>query len=249
MKSLPPVHKLVGNLTSNIYIIEYSDGIILVDCGIPLDHRLIVDRIRSLGRSPADISHILLTHYHIDHAGSAASLKRHSCAKVLAGEADVPFIEGREYQNSVRKKGILGRAVSLLPGTVKDSLANRVPPVEVERGLSDREIIELLGGIRVIHAPGHTPGSVAYLWEEQGILFTGDAIINSYRFFTLPTTGFSQDFENARISACRIIDAAEKYGVWLICPGHGPWVNSLAQKKLKAFRGRLLRGAVSPELA
>jgi len=239
MKSIPPVHKITGLLTSNIYVIEDKDEIVLFDAGIPQDYRLIVDAIKSLGRSPVEISHILLTHFHPDHSGSAAALRRLSHAKVYAHEDDAKIIEGSESASMVYARGIIGRAVSLVPRVV--SAFGRFPRVEVDVKVRDEEHLDILGGIRVIQAPGHTPGSVAYYWEERGILFSGDAIINSYRFFTLPTPGFSTSMEEARDSACKIVDIVEKGGIWLFCPGHGPMVDERTLERLQAFRGRILR--------
>jgi len=243
MKSIPPIHKLTGYLTGNIYIIE-DEELTLVDTGIPRDYNLVVDRIKSLGRSPVEVGHILLTHFHVDHAGSAAGLKRLSTAKVYAHEAETPCLEGTEEVSSVYRLGVLGRAASLFP--TKSAKATMVPPVEVDVSAADGEVLPLLGGIRVIHTPGHTPGSACYLWEEKGILFTGDTIIDSYRFFTLPTIGFSCDYDEAAESACKVVDAVEDGDVWLVCPGHGPFVDKYAKERLQRFRGRLMKRDRSP---
>jgi glyoxylase-like metal-dependent hydrolase (beta-lactamase superfamily II) len=106
---------------------------------------------------------------------------------------------------------------------------------------SDGDIIPVLGGIRVIHAPGHTPGTAAFYWEEKGILFTGDSIINSYHFLSLPTIGFSIDFDQAARSVCKLVDEVEDEGVWMVCCGHGPIVDDYPKEKLLKLRGKLMR--------
>ncbi|MFH1151152.1 MAG: MBL fold metallo-hydrolase [Actinomycetota bacterium] len=239
MKSIPPVHKVFGYLTGNIYIIEADDELVLIDAGAPQDYMLVVDRIKSLGRSPVEVSHILLTHFHVDHAGSAAALRRVSRAKVVAHADEVPYLQGDDSVSSVYKKGVLGRAASLLPRGA--AAATRVPPVEVDVACADGEVLDVLGGMRVFHTPGHTPGQACYLWEEKGILFTGDTIINTYRTFTLPTIGFSCDFDQAAASAAKVVDAVEEEDVWLVCAGHGPMVDADAMQKLLKFRGKLIR--------
>lgn len=245
MKSIPPVHKVTGYLTGNVYIIEAEDELVLIDTGAPQDYMLLVDRIKSLGRSPVEVSHILLSHFHVDHAGSAAAFKRVSHATVHAHEADVPFLQGDDAISSVYKKGVLGRAASLVPRAA--AVFTRVPPVEVDAPAASGEVLDVLGGIRVIHAPGHTPGTTAYFWEERGLLFTGDAIINSYRFLSLPTVGFSCDFDQAAESICAVVDEIADEDIWMICPGHGPMVGDYPKEKLLKLRGRLVKkGKANP---
>ena len=239
MNSIPPVHKVIGYLTGNVYIIEDEEELVLVDTGAPFDYALLVDRIKSLGRSPVEIGHILLTHFHADHAGAAAAFRRLSHARVYAHREEAPFLEGKDTVSSIYKLGVLGRLASLVPQT--SERFTRVPPVDVDVALEDGQIIPVVGGIKAIHTPGHTPGQTCYFWPEKGILFTGDAIINSYRFFTLPTVGFSCDYSQAADSACRLVDSLEEEDFWLVCAGHGPMVSEYAKEKLLRFRGRLIR--------
>lgn len=241
MKSIPPIHKMAGYLTGNIYFIESDDGgLVVVDTGIPRDYGLIVDRIKSLGRSPVEVSHIILTHFHIDHAGSAAALRRLSHAKVYAHKDDVPFMQGEKKTKRVRRLGVLGRAASLAPRAADRFTST--PPVQVDRPLEDGEVIPILGGIRVIHSPGHTPGSACYYWPEKRVLFTGDTIINSYHLLALPTIGFSSNFEEAAKSAAGVVDRMEGEELSILCPGHGPLVTERTGEKLQRFRGRLIKG-------
>jgi len=239
MKTITPVNKVTGYGTGNVYIIETDDELVLIDTGVPQDYMLLVDRIKSLGRSPVEVGHILLSHFHVDHAGSVAAFKRLSHAKVYAHADDVPYIQGDDSISSIYPKGVIGRAASLLP--IAAAALTRVPPVEVDVACADGEVIPILGGLRVIHAPGHTSGSVAFFWEEEGILFTGDSIINTYHFLTLPTIGFSVDFDEAARSICKLVDTVEDEGVRMVCCGHGPMVDDYPKEKLLKLHGDLMR--------
>jgi glyoxylase-like metal-dependent hydrolase (beta-lactamase superfamily II) len=239
MKSIPPVYRIKGYGTGNTYIVEGGEGLVIIDTGVPRDYMLIVDRIKSMGRSPVEVSDILLTHFHLDHAGSAAAFKRLSHAKVYAHAAEVPFLQGDESMSSVYRRGVVGTAISLIPAAA--SIIARVPPVDVDVPCEDGQVIDVLGGIRVIHAPGHTPGSAVYFWEEKGILFTGDAMINTYHVLTLPTNGFSVDFDQAARSIAKVVDSVEDEGVWLLCTGHGPMVDEYAEEKLLKVRGKMMK--------
>ncbi len=238
MKSIPPVHKITGYMTGNIYIVEGEDELVMVDAGVERDYKLIVDGIKSLGRSPVEISYILLSHFHVDHAGTAAAMKRLSGAKVVSCETEAPFLQGKEYVSSVYKMGVLGRAVSLVPKAA--ATFTKVPKVDVDITMKASEVLPVLGGFEMMPAPGHTPGTCCYYWREKGILFTGDAIINTYRHFTLPTIGFSYDFDEAARSACAIVDRMEDEELKLACTGHGPMVENPKEKLLK-FRGTLMK--------
>lgn len=232
------VEKIKGLGTGNIYVVCTDEEIVLVDTGIPQDRRLVADRIRRLGRSPAEVSAILLTHFHFDHAGSAAALKRLSGANVYAHEADVPYIQGDETISSVYARGVIGKGLSAVQPAVRKIV--KVPPVEVDVPLRDGQLIDVLGGIEVIHAPGHTPGSAAFLWPEQGVLFSGDCMINTYHFLTPPTNGFSVDFDETARSIRKVVDEVDGRQVRMVCPGHGPVVSERAPEKLRKVRGRVL---------
>ena len=234
------LHRMKGLMTGNVYIIE-SGEVVLVDAGGPQDHRLVARKLRSFGRSLEDVGHILITHFHVDHAGAAAALKEASGATVYAHAGDAPILQGDEAVPSVYRRGAVGKAASSVPG-VSERIAS-VPPVGVDVWLEDGDVVPVLGGVRLIHAPGHTPGNSCYLWEREGILFSGDAIINTFHFFTLPTNGFSCDFGLAARSACGVVDRVVMERLEAVCPGHGPTVDSDPLEKLVRFKKRTERRA------
>lgn len=239
VKKIEGIKRVTGNLSNNIYIVENGEELVVVDPGMPSDHARLIDRIKSLGRSPREVSSILLTHFHVDHAGSAEALKRVNGARVFAHEEDVPFLEGHASIPSVYPAGIQGRALMTFPNTV--AKYSRVPAVEVDAPFKDGDTLPVLGGLRVYHAPGHTPGSSCFLWLERGILFTGDAIQNLYFFLTLPEAGFSWDVELAGRSAARVAEALRDEDVRVICTGHGPVVRDGANEKMARFAAGLRR--------
>ena len=62
----------------------------VVDTGTPGKEKKVLDYVATLGRKPADVSYIILTHPDADHSGSAAALKRLTGAKLAIGELDPP---------------------------------------------------------------------------------------------------------------------------------------------------------------
>lgn len=173
MKIADRLHRLRINfdVTENlrrfvyIYLIEDGENVHLVDTGVDGAEALIADYLGEIGRSPQDIGNILLTHSHPDHMGAAAALKRlapHSL--ILAPAAESGWIEDIEEQFRQRPIPNFHR----LTGN----------SVSIDRRLAPGDVVEAGPGlaIRAIDAKGHSHGSLAYLWVEAGVLFTGDAI-------------------------------------------------------------------------
>jgi glyoxylase-like metal-dependent hydrolase (beta-lactamase superfamily II) len=154
-----------GRLTSPedaaIYLIKFGEESALVDagCGLATD-RLFVN-IRKCGADPQRVKYLLLTHCHYDHTGGAADLKRRIGLDIAAHELDTPFLEAGD--NRV---------------TAANWYGAKLKSFRVDRKLTGSGDEILLGGrkIDVVHAPGHSPGSVVYLTESDGlkVLFAQD---------------------------------------------------------------------------
>ena len=135
--------------------------------------------IRALGRSPAEIARFIVTHAHPDHLGGAAG------ADVLLHSAD------RE------------RALRFNAGTIARRFALRRPIRTI--AIADGAILPVLGGLRVVHTPGHTPGSVCLYAERDGLLFSGDALWrDAGGVLHRPNRYWSEDLASARTSVTRL---------------------------------------------
>lgn len=158
----------------NAFIVETDAGLVLIDSGLPRRHSRIVDALKAIDRSPADIVAILLTHAHADHTGGAAALTRSSEARVLAPVLDAPAIAG---QTSVPPPPILDRPwLRWLVRFVPSAEPVPAPEIGAPGPVPD------LPGLTAIPTPGHTPGHMSYLLESHdGILFVGDAAMCSRR--------------------------------------------------------------------
>src|SRR5450759_107784 len=96
MKDLDGITRILGNLSNNIYLVEYGDELVVIDPGMPSDLRRVASRIKSLGRSPEEVTAIVLTHFHVDHAGSARALKQMSGATVYLHTDEPPYLQGEK---------------------------------------------------------------------------------------------------------------------------------------------------------
>ena len=149
--------------------------------------------IEALGRSPAEITRFVVTHGHPDHAGGADG------APILMHPAD------RE------------RTVQLNAGTIARRLAvRRLGPTT---DLIDGQVLPVLGGLRVVHTPGHTPGSVCLYAERDGLLFSGDALWrDAGGTLHRPNRYWSEDLGSARGS----VGVLARLDVGTILFGHLP---------------------------
>ncbi|MDX3086656.1 MULTISPECIES: MBL fold metallo-hydrolase [Streptomyces] len=138
--------------------------------------------LEAIGRRIEDVRWILLTHGHIDHVGGAHALWELTGrrAKVVVHEADAPMLRSREAHVEEYRAG-RGRYLNDPEGEAGvRAAANAVISGEMEPHVLVKggETLSLGGGVTVsVHAiPGHTPGSVAYVLDGQGAVFTGDAV-------------------------------------------------------------------------
>lgn len=165
--TLAPGLHLLGALAPSVaYVIETSDGLILVDTGLADAHDLLLNQLEVLGLNIQDLRLILLTHGHGDHYLGAMDLRRLTGAKVHVGKGDSQVLQEAGPREAV---------FSTFP-------MKHVPihPTTVDVELFGGETIRLGDvSIQVIATPGHTPGSMCYLLKQDGktALFSGDTIM------------------------------------------------------------------------
>ena len=95
MEIRPGIHQVDG-VTGNSYIID-RENLVVIDTGMPGSGRKILGYITdTLHRQPEEISIIVLTHFHMDHTGGIAVLKKAAPhAKVAVHEADAGYVSGK----------------------------------------------------------------------------------------------------------------------------------------------------------
>ena len=144
----------VGTAGLSSILIETADGLILIDGGLPQSAALIDASIRKLGFDPLQISAILLSHAHFDHAGGIAALQRLSGATVYTSDAGQLVLESGELQADD-------------PQYMKGATDSGVPAVSNVVSIGDREKVTI-GGVDVmaVYTPGHTPGGMSWSWES-----------------------------------------------------------------------------------
>ena len=151
----------------------------LIDTGASDTPREYVEpALQSLGLQLSDIDVILNTHGHQDHMGGNHALLNHTQAQVYMHREDAFLVEDLEAHMDYiwhADKHVLGQDLSARRAQFLHTVTG---PSAVHRVLEDDEIVDLGADVqfRVIHLPGHSPGSIAYYWEAKRIAFVGDAV-------------------------------------------------------------------------
>ena len=189
---------LSGESTTDIYqitvrganmLLVVEEELTLIDTGHRGSAPEIVECIRQLGRSPEEISLIILTHNHIDHVGGLAEIKQQTKARVAIHKSDIG-----ERKN--------------LPSAKAEDI-----DVPLEGG----EVLNLLGGLKIIHTPGHTPGSICLFSHKNRLLIVGDAMRKRRDTLHLPFRTASFNLTQAKDS----IRKMSRLDLGTLCFGHG----------------------------
>ncbi|HZQ39113.1 MAG TPA: MBL fold metallo-hydrolase [Dehalococcoidia bacterium] len=181
-----PMHPLF----TSIYLVGKNGGgeALTIDSGEAVDRYKWMLRGYLAATERSEIALAGITHFHLDHSGNLKWMREALKAEVVLADEARPFLE-------------------------KD---DRLPESGT-RPIRDGDVITLDGGVRVriIFTPGHSPDSLCYYIEEEGVLFTGDTLLGS-------STTTVHDLSAYRASLQRLL-ALPKLDV--ICPGHGAVVN------------------------
>ena len=165
-----------------------DERITLIDAGLPGSLHLLRRALARRGRAIREIATIAVTHAHPDHLGGAAAVARASGAEVRLHSADAPRFRGWSERWSS-------------PGALVGML---IPRPVATRALEDGDELPALGGLRIVHTPGHTPGSVCFFAPARRVLFAGDALWEHEGALQPPDRWWSDDLEAARDSAARL---------------------------------------------
>ena len=220
MEIVPGVHSIPGIRWSRAYLIV-DDTLALVDAGLPWDAGRIVRYIRSIGRRPDELGMVLTTHSHPDHTGGTLPITRRTGAEVVAHAGDTKT--HADLTVSLNYLGVFSALKVPVP------FLRRTPA----RTIGDGHILPLLGGIRAIHTPGHTPGSLCFLLESRGLLFSGDTV-----FSDGARVQRSVPFPGASIRQYkRSLERLAELEFDILCGGHGsPLVGGASEALRKLLR-------------
>jgi glyoxylase-like metal-dependent hydrolase (beta-lactamase superfamily II) len=206
---VPGVSMLERSWGCNIYFLEWEGGVSLIDAGFPLDTRKIV---KSLGTLTGGPDMLVATHCHLDHMGSMARLKEKFSSTVVAHPDDAMIMEGVAPYPTFKLKPIQAVYYKALGPLYPYEF------VEVDERVTDGDVVDVMGGLEVLHVPGHTAGSIALYQADRGLLFTGDTVRNENGVLEGPPPQFTPDLERAFRG---IEEKLVTLDFEVLLPGHG----------------------------
>jgi len=181
-----------GPLDNNVYFLSAGSASYVVD--VPLESAAVIEDL--LTKNSLTLETIILTHSHFDHMAEAGPLADRTSAAVLAHALD---------SEHIRRPPIPMMFPQL-----------EVPPAAISRELHDGDTL-ILGNavLKVLHTPGHTPGSICLYDEKEGVLLSGDTLFaGSFGRYDLP----GGDLAALRVSLLRLAQLPPETRV---LPGHG----------------------------
>lgn len=200
----------VGPFGENTYVIGTPPRVAIVDPGAESER--IFDRVEREGWQPEAI---LLTHGHLDHIAHVAHVAERYGIGARIHEADLPYLEHVQMPDMAALMGYR-------------------PPPAPEGFLADGETLEVAGlTLKVVHAPGHTPGHVVLIDEASRSILVGDVIFHRGIGRTDLPGGDTATLER---SIRERLFALE--GDFTLHPGHGPATTLDEEREENPFFGR-----------
>lgn len=227
MELAPSLHRIGSDLV-NSYLVVESGGVTVIDAGLPGHWRELEAELEVMGRSLDDVRGVVLTHGDTDHIGFAERLRHERDVAIHVHELDAPRARGEVKKKTAWGPLRVGPLMRFLTYSARKG-GLRIPPVSTVETLSDGQTLDLPGQPRVIHLPGHTPGSVAFHVPVVDAVFVGDAMTTGHVL-----TGavgprpapFTLEPEQALASLAKL----DRLTATWVLPGHGaPWSGGVTE--------------------
>jgi glyoxylase-like metal-dependent hydrolase (beta-lactamase superfamily II) len=196
MKIIENVYQLDCAKHSHVFLIK-SENSILIDTGMPGLSKQIIAELNRYDVPVQNIKKILLTHHDVDHIGNAKKLVEATGAELYASKEDTPYITGVKNRPGVKR------------------IVQIVVRCPIPSGLMCYEMNQHIGEVKVLPAPGHTPGHT--IFQYKNILFTGDLFeIQNGKMQLLPKL-MTWNLEEIKKS----IGLLKNLDYDWLCPSHG----------------------------
>jgi len=221
MKIIDNVY-IVPGVVANPYIIIDTDGLTVIDTGLPRSEKKILAYVASLGKSARDVKRIIITHADLDHFGGLAALQKVTGARTYASRIEADALAKGKSSRELASKGFSFRRVMIaLLGPLIG-----VTSFQVDEIIAEGQTLPILGGLQVLETPGHTPNHISLYAPSAGILFCGDSMVSNEAGLQGSRRGVTWDESKARESERR----QAGFGAQIVCPGHGPVVKDAEGK-------------------
>ncbi len=192
----------------NCYLLERENDCVLIDTGMSKKAKNIIQALKSHCLDKP-LKAILITHAHLDHTRGLETLCQLYSSEVVAHKDESAYIMKTERMST--KSSLFSKITDLL------SSISSGPGHTIDQVVTDGEVV---CGLKVLHLPGHTPGSIALEDTKTKALFCGD-IVNTNKNgnkILPPKKSYALDYEEALKSSIKMFRLSKPKA---ILPGHG----------------------------
>ena len=233
------------NFWAYVYLVQKDGYRILIDCGSGTEtsHAKLLDGLQQAGLQPSQLTHILLTHAHIDHYGGLSQLKLITQAKIGVHELDLQTVSyhearlaliGHRLASFLADTGLAEETCEQLLSIYRFTKAiYRSVPVDFTYENVDMRV----GPFELIHLPGHCPGHVAIRLDD--VVFCGDMVVEGV------TPHLSPESITPYSGLDHYLESLVHFQRWakdarLILNGHDDVIKNLPER-IEATRQNLIR--------
>lgn len=218
----------------NAFLLD-QDGLTLIDTGLPGSAKQILAAVRAIGRTAADVRHILLTHCHPDHSGSLQALKHATGAPAAMHPLDAALVRAGQPGRPAQMRhapGLRNAFISQMFMALRPANMMALEMVEIEQELQDGDEHPAGGGLHVMHTPGHTLGHLSFYWPQHGgVLFAADTASNQFGL------GYVPSYEDLA-TGLRSLNRLSELEFEIACFGHGRAIVGGAAARFRQKWGR-----------
>jgi len=229
MEITPRVHSIpapqafyAGPLAPNVYLVVDGGQGALIDAGYP-DESSVKPRLEYLqGMAGLKLSHIIVTHHHLDHCGGAHALRQATGAPICMHPTEARLLS--DWRSDAPQDVDIPAGQQTMAERLR-SWRHATAQATADCLVQGGDTIQVGGlSIEVIDTPGHTLGSICFYLREEGVLFAGDTVLGLGTVAILPPP------HGDMALYMQSLERLKSYDATLLCPGHGPPVRDVARK-------------------
>jgi glyoxylase-like metal-dependent hydrolase (beta-lactamase superfamily II) len=234
----------MGTPIVNWYLVEEEGRLTAVDAGLPRFAEGLEAQLGAIGQRIEDVEAVVLIHSDSDHTGFVPRLREAGARVLIHADDDATLRRPRPKTGDGSPRHVVPYlwrpGFWRFAGHMMRGGGAKLPRIEGAETFVDGELLDVPGGPRVVHTPGHTAGHSALLFERHGALMLGDSLctwnpLTGRRFPQVMPSAFNVSTETCFES----LAAIEALEAEVLLPGHGdPWRDSPAAAVAQARAAR-----------